>query len=241
MSVPNHGPLLAIDTSTTTAGIALYAEAGLLAEWSWPAGRAQTTTILAEIDRLTALCALRPADLGAVAVAIGPGAFNGLRVGMSTAKGLAHALALPLLGVPTLDVVAYPHGGQRLPVRAVLSAGRGRLVSARYVEIGGLLRQAGAYVNTTLDELGALIGEPTVVCGELPFEHLTAWRATTPDARIASPALSARRAGCLAEIAWTRLRAGERADPAVLEPIYLHGTSGGAAQTPAVVSASTND
>lgn len=242
MSVPDHGPLLALDTSTTTAGIALYAGAGLLAEWSWPAGRAQTTTLLAEIDRLMALCALRPADLGAVAVAIGPGAFNGLRVGMSTAKGLAHALALPLLGVPTLDVVAYPHGGQPLPIRAVIAAGRGRFVSARYERLGGALRQTGAYVNTTLDELAALIGGPTMICGELPFDRLAVWRAATPDARVASPALGARRAGFLAEIAWTRLRAGERDDPATLEPIYLHGATGaGAVRPPAVVSASTND
>ncbi len=241
MSVPERGPLLAIDTSTASAGIALYAASGLLAECVWPAGRAQTTTILAEIARLTGLCGLRPADLGALAVASGPGTFNGLRVGMSTAKGLAHALGLPLLGVPTLDVLAYPHGGQGLPIRAVIVAGRGRYVSARYVPLGGELRQASTYTNTTLDGLTALIDEPTLVCGELPFEQLDAWRMAAKQARIASPALGARRAGFLAEIAWARLRAGAHDDPATLEPIYVHGNGADAPARPLAMTPASND
>jgi len=241
VSAPERGPLLAIDTSTVSAGIALYAASGLLAECAWPAGRAQTTTILAEIARLTMLCGLRPADLGAIAVASGPGTFNGLRVGMSTAKGLAHALRVPLLGVPTLDVLAYPHGGQGLPIRAVIVAGRGRYVSARYVPLDGVLRQASTYANTTLDGLAALIDEPTLVCGELPFGQLDAWRMAAAQAQVASPALGARRAGFLAEIAWLRLRAGERDDPATLEPIYVHGGVGEASTRPLAMTPVSND
>jgi tRNA threonylcarbamoyladenosine biosynthesis protein TsaB len=241
VSAPERGPLLAIDTSTVSAGIALYAATGLLAECAWPAGRAQTTTLLPEIARLTALCGLRPADLGAIAVASGPGTFNGLRVGMSTAKGLAHALGVPLLGVPTLDVLAYPHGGQRLPIRAVIVAGRGRYVSARYVSPDGVPRQASAYANTTLDGLAGLIDEPTLVCGELPFERLAAWRIAAAQAQIASPALGARRAGSLAEIAWARLRAGEYDDPATLEPIYVHGDAGDTLARSSATTPATRD
>jgi len=242
VSVPERGPLLALDTSTVSAGIALYVASGLLAECSWPAGRAQTATLLAEIARLTALCGLRPADLGAIAVASGPGTFNGLRVGMSTAKGLAHALGLPLLGIPTLDVLAYPHGGQGLPIRAVIVAGRGRYVSARYLPLDGTLRRSSAYANTSLDGLTALIDEPTLVCGELPFGQLGTWRQAAALARIASPALGARRAGFLAEIAWQRLRAGERDDPATLEPIYVHGSAGEApARAPAAPHAANDE
>lgn len=241
MSVPERGPILAIDTSTTSAGIALYAASGLLAESSWPAGRAQTTTVLAAIDRVMALCGLRPGDLGAIAVASGPGTFNGLRVGMSTAKGLVHALRVPLVGVPTLDVLAYPHGGQGLPIRAVILAGRGRYVSARYVALDGELRQASAYANTTLEGLAELIDEPTLLCGELPFAQLGAWRQAAPRARIASPALGARRAGFLAEIAWGRLRAGEDDDPATLEPIYVHGNGAEAPARPLVTAPVAND
>lgn len=237
--------MLAIDTSTVMAGVALYSGAGLLAELGWPAGRTQTTTLLAEIGRLLALSGLTPRDLGAVAVATGPGSFNSLRVGLSTAKGLAFALDLPLLGVPTLDAVAYPHGGQGYPVRAVIAAGRGRLVSAPYHSSGGVgggpndrlnagrVWRAGDYANTTLEELAASITEATLVCGELPPGHPDVWRELAPLARLVSPALGARCAGCLAELAWRRFRAGERDDSAALEPLYLHGPPGGAQPVPA--------
>jgi tRNA threonylcarbamoyladenosine biosynthesis protein TsaB len=216
-------PLLAIDTSTGTAGIALYGPGGPLAETSWAAGRTQTASVLREVDRLCTLSALRPADLGAVAVATGPGSFNGMRVGISTAKGLVFALGLPLIGVPTLDATAYPHGDAGLPVRAVLAAGRGRYVSALYRWQEGAMQRVGDYENGSLADLAALIVEPTLVCGELPHEHLAEWQATAPLARVVPPTLNARRASCLAELAWQRHRRHESDDPATLEPVYLHG------------------
>ena len=216
-------PLLAIDTSTGVAGLALYGPGGVLAEAGWLAGRAQTAAALREIDRLCGLVSLRPSDLGAVAVATGPGSFNGMRVGLSTAKGLAFALSLPLLGVPTLDATAYPHGDAGCPVRAVLTAGRSRFVSALYRWQDGTMQRAGDYANTTLVELAALLVEPTLICGELPHERLAEWQATAPLARVVPPTLNARRASCLAEIAWQRHMRGEADDPATLEPVYLHG------------------
>ena len=218
-------PLLAIDTSTGVAGLALYDATGPLAEITWAAGRAQTGVVLREIDRLCQLCALQPRDLGAVAVAIGPGSFNGLRVGLSTAKGLAFALGLPLLGVPTLDAAAYPHANAGSPVRAVLLAGRARFVSALYRWHDDALRRLSEYENTTLDELAHLIVEPTLVCGELPLHQLAAWREQVPLARFPLPSLNLRRASYLAEIAWARHGRGEADDPTLLEPIYLHGSA----------------
>lgn len=222
-------PLLAIDTSTLVAGLALYGEEGPLAELIWPAGRAQTTALLGEVDRLLALCGLRPPDLGAVAVATGPGSFNALRVGLSTAKGLAFALAVPLIGVPTLDATAYPHASGGRPVRATLAAGRGRLVSALYRWDGDGPRRVGDYANTTLEGLAALVLEPTLVCGELAGEAARQLTTLAPAAQLPPPAARGRRPAALAELAWGRLRDGETDDPATLEPVYLHGPA-----TPAV-------
>src|SRR5437764_105699 len=203
------GALLALDTSTLAAGRALYRDGAPLAELQWPAGRAQTTAVLHEIDRLLGLAGLTVADLAAVAVAPGPGSFNGLRVGLSTAKGLVFALGLPLLGVPTLDATAYPHAAGGRPVRAVLAAGRGRLVSALYRWGEGAPRRVGDYANTPADG---------------------------PAAQLPPPALRGRRAACLADLAWGRLRRGEADDPAALEPVYLHPASTVAADAAAVVA-----
>lgn len=227
LDVQRRGPLLALDTSTMTAGLALYGATGLLAETSWPAGRTQTTAVLGEAARLLDLSGLVPADLGGVAVAIGPGAFNGLRVGLSTAKGLCFSLGLPIFGIPTLDAVAYPHGGHGYPVRAVIVAGRGRFVSALYGWSDGTLQRLTEYENTNLDGLAALISGPTLVCGELPQERLAHWRELAPAAILTSSTLNARRAGCLAELAWARFRRDQWDDPDTLEPVYLHGPPAG--------------
>ncbi len=225
-----EAPLLAIDTSTLQAGLAVYGEDGPLAELTWPAGRAQTAALLDAIDRLLALAGLRATDLGAVAVATGPGSFNGLRVGLSTAKGLAFARGLPLIGIPTLDATAYPHIGAGRPVRAVLAAGRGRLVSALYRWQGDSppygLRRAGEYENTSPEGLAALIVEPTILCGELDGATARTLATLAPVARIAAPALRPRRPGSLAELARERARRGDYDDPALLEPVYLHGPGG---------------
>ena len=223
------GALLAIDTSTLAAGLALYRDGGVLAELQWPAGRAQTSALLAEVERLLMLAGLAVGELGAVATATGPGSFNGLRVGMSAAKGLAFALDVPLVGIPTRDAAACPHAGAGRPIRAVLAAGRGRFVSALYRWRDGATVRAGDYANTTLEGLAALIVEPTLVCGELAPEEARRLAELAPAARVASPALGLRRAACLAELAWARLRRGESDDPDRLEPVYLHGPLAGEA------------
>ena len=80
--------------------------------------------------------------------------------------GLAFALDLPLLGVPTLDSTAYPHGRDGRPVRAVIAAGRGRYGSALYRWHEGGPHRLSEYANTTFEELAALIVAPTMVAPE---------------------------------------------------------------------------
>src|SRR5215210_4830202 len=99
--------LLAFDSSTEQAGVALF-DGVRRAEVAWDAGRTQTTSLLGQVHHLLGLLSLTVGDLGAIAVATGPGTFNGLRVGVSLAKGLAIALEIPILGVPTLAAGALP-------------------------------------------------------------------------------------------------------------------------------------
>lgn len=94
------GPILLIDTATTQAVIAVGGPDGaLLDQRRWTAGYRHGEELLARIDALLTDRGLAPAGLGAIAVGTGPGAFTGLRVGIATAKGLAHALGIPIVGV----------------------------------------------------------------------------------------------------------------------------------------------
>ena len=99
-------PILAFDTATTIAVVALgTADGELLGSSAWTAGYRHGEELLARVDAVLAEAGVRLAELGAIAVGTGPGAFTGLRVGLATAKGLAHGLAVPIVGIPTASAL----------------------------------------------------------------------------------------------------------------------------------------
>jgi len=215
--------LLAIDAASRVTGLALYDQAGLHMEQMWLSGDNHTVELMPCIVRACEQQGLAPSALQAVAVSLGPGSFTGLRVGLSVAKGLAMALGIPVLGVPTLDAIAYAHSREVLPVCAVLPAGRGRWCVALYQVRGASgWQRSSDYILASTDDLIALLQEPTLICGELDQPLAEALRTRAAErAVIASPALSMRRAGYLAELAWQRFCAGERDELSSLTPIYL--------------------
>ena len=124
--------LLALDTSTRQASVALCTEQTLLGEYTWQVGNNHSVELLERIQRLFAECGTTMQTLDAIAVATGPGSFNGLRVALTTAKSLAFALRKPLVGVSTLDIIAAQHRDWHGPICAVLEAGRAELYTACY-------------------------------------------------------------------------------------------------------------
>jgi tRNA threonylcarbamoyladenosine biosynthesis protein TsaB len=165
---------------------------------------------------------LKPAELGALAVALGPGSFTGLRIGLALAKGLALAQEIPLIGVPTLDILAAGQPILPLPLAAVLQAGRGRLAVGWYQAIEQEWKSASQVEILTPQELSERIQSPTWVCGEFTEEERRLLSRKRKNVLLASPALSLRRPAFLAELAWKRWQAGQVDDPASLAPIYLH-------------------
>ena len=122
--------LLAIDTATHFAGLALYDQGQVLAEESWYSAMTHTVELMPRIQRLLSTHQLAIESLAGIGVSLGPGSFTGLRIGLAAAKGMALPYRLPLVGVPTLDVVAYPFQNADQPVWAVIRAGRGRIGAA---------------------------------------------------------------------------------------------------------------
>lgn len=224
--VPPSGWLLAIDSSSHAASIALaQVDAGGLTgaggELVWPVGREGTVMLLAQIDHLLSICHCTAADLVGIVVTTGPGGFNALRVGMSVAKGLAFANDLPLYGVPTLDVAARAVAGWGLPVRAFNTAGRRRVVFTDYHPVGGFMTQVGEYAHRAPDDLAADLSAPTVLVGELSAADEAALR-DFPLVILPDHALRRRRAALALDIVLPRWLEGA-ADPLeTLEPLYLH-------------------
>lgn len=203
--------------------LALYDGQQVLAEETWRSANSHTVELMPSLVRMLERQKVSPSDLRGIAVALGPGSFTGLRIGLSLAKGLALPLAIPLVGIPTLDALVYSQDRRRDPVCAILQAGRGWVCAAFYRWRRGQWQRQGDYHLTTLEKLCASIETKTLFCGEIEAQAAQLLRQCLGEkAILASPAFSLRRAGYLAELGWQRLERGEVDDPTTLSPIYLH-------------------
>jgi tRNA threonylcarbamoyladenosine biosynthesis protein TsaB len=217
----DHRPILTIDTSSGQGGIALY-DGRHLSSRTWPADRAHTTTLLSEIHHLLDRAGVQVGDLGAVGIAIGPGAFTGLRVGFGVAKGFHLATGLPLIGIHTLEATALAFANCGTPIIATIGAGRGRLVWARYkLGFDGLFTMRPPR-NGTFDELmEELQGTgPVHFAGEIEDDQARLIEALEGVSIPPAP-LRLRHPGALAELAWRRWQSGSVDDAELIEPVYL--------------------
>jgi len=212
--------LLALDTSTTKAGIALY-DGEVLAEHVWLAGRDHGRMLMPVIEETVRRLGRRPDEIAAIAAARGPGSFTGLRVGLAVARGLAVALNVPVYGMNSLEVLAAGISPLGVPVRAVLAAGRGRYATAEYRLVDGRYIQDGDVMGVTLDSLLRLVVERCAVVGDLDAEGRGRLAALGEHVWVAPPALSVRRPAVLAERAWGLFRQGCQPGPEDGEPICL--------------------
>jgi len=164
-------PWIGIDTATHGASVALLdregrAEVRVLAERG-----AHARDLLGEIDRLLQAARVSRAELRGIGVAVGPGSFTGVRVGMATGKGLAMALDIPLVGLSTLEAIARAAAhGSTVDIAclcAVLAAGRGELYAARFGIRGGEVRRLTADSAWSPDALRADLPHGTVLAGDV--------------------------------------------------------------------------
>src|SRR6476469_3294105 len=121
--------LLAIYTSTTQTVLACYSERGLLGECVWQSGRDHSSQLLPQLSLLLRHLGRGRDEISAVAVALGPGSWSGLRVGVSTAKGFALARGVPVIGIGTLDILAYQHDRTGMATIPLIRLGRERFAS----------------------------------------------------------------------------------------------------------------
>jgi len=211
--------LLAIDTSTRYAGVALADEQRVLTCRVWFSKMSHTTELMPAIAEILKSKGLSVAAVEGVAIALGPGGFSALRVGMSVAKGLAMIAKKPLVGVPTLDLEASPYLESGLPVCSLLDAGRGEVASAHF-DAGG--RRTREDLICSLEELLEPIAEQTLFCGEgmqsiagVIKERLGSLAVLVGQSSTTS------RLRSLAAMARQRLADNETDDLATLQPYYL--------------------
>ncbi len=211
---------LSIDTSNETASIALSKSGDVITELTWRAGYNHGVELLPNIDYLTD--GIDRSEITAVIVAIGPGSFNGLRVGLATAKGLAVSFNSSIVGISTLEAEAYRHALHIEPICPVFNAGRGEIATALFQNKDGRWQRLIDEHITKLNELCAGLKTETVFCGQISDEIATEISRHMGDRAIVARGVRLlRRAGYLAELGWRRIANGDTDNPDTLQPLYL--------------------
>jgi tRNA threonylcarbamoyl adenosine modification protein YeaZ len=221
---------VAIDTASEIAGVGLSEDGVLLAETTWRTRQAHSRELLPGLEWLLTRAGRSKEQIEAVFVCLGPGSYAGLRVGLSTAKALAFALEIPIVGVGRLAADAFfPALAAESRVIAVQAAGRAELAWAAYAgnrAIGQSGKENDALVELVAPHLEPASGliaavEPgDVVCGELEkVDEATLAALESREARLVT-AMSPR-VLAVAELGWQRLRRGEVDNADTLVPLYL--------------------
>jgi len=213
--------LIALDTSTSWISLALFDGTYVRYEKTWESQHHHTVELAPAIEQLFDQTGSNRSDLTGLAVAVGPGSFTSLRIGLALAKGMSLALNIPVVGVPSLDVIAAAQPLDERPLLAVLQAGRRRLAYVTYQVQGDAWIAQDEPSVADAKELVRTIETPTLICGELSQEARTIIGRRWKNAIIAPPERCLRRAGFLAALGWARIQAGDADDPVSLAPIYL--------------------
>src|SRR3972149_4558286 len=214
---------VAIDTSTDIAGLALTQDGEILAELTWRCQMNHSVQLLPNLAHLLKQTNLSLESADCIIVAKGPGSYNGLRVGISTAKGLAFSLNIPIIGISTLEAEAYQYALTDLPVCPVFNAGREEIATATYQQKTGQWRQIAEERLTTIEALCAEITDKTVFCGEFVPAIADKLKEKLKSKAIIAPGL--RRAAFLAGLGLKRFKVGDYDDAATLQPFYFRGPS----------------
>lgn len=216
--------LLAIDTSTSLLGVALVDEQRVLASYELLAERAHAVELPQAVTRVLKAAGVTLEQVEGIAIDIGPGSFTGLRIGVAFVKALAFCLKKPVVGVPSLDVMAANHLFAPHLVCPIVDAKQKKLYAACFkTSDGGLAKQSDYHLLTVEELIPMLKDGPVMFLGDgIPLYRERLTQALGERARFATPDLWLPRAATLGRLGLERLAKGQRDDPSRLVPMYLH-------------------
>jgi tRNA threonylcarbamoyladenosine biosynthesis protein TsaB len=216
--------LLAINTSTLQFGLALMRSDGtVLAEHFMSRERGRYGTFMTALDFLFSASNTQPHDLTALSVALGPGSFTGLRVGLSAAKGICHALDIPIMGISSLEALASQLPLADLPVVPVLHSRKAELFAAQFVgENDHQLTRTKGDISLKAEELSKVFKEPALFIGnDFPNQGPLLRKALGPCAHLAPAHMWNLKASSVGFLGLIRLRSQDFDDLQAISPIYL--------------------
>jgi tRNA threonylcarbamoyladenosine biosynthesis protein TsaB len=215
--------ILGIETATSQVGVAIGGQEGLLASFHSTRDKRHAETLAPAVQFVCAQARVELSEIGCIAVDVGPGLFTGLRVGLAAAKAFAHALRVPMVGVSSLDLVAFPG---RLSSRLIVStvdARRGEMFYALYRRVHGGVQRVNdpevAQPSDVADQLRAL-GEDCLVLGDGGARYADEFDALR-GVELAREGFRYPTANSLVELAHMEAVREEFVAPREIEPLYL--------------------
>jgi len=234
--------ILAIDTSTRFLNVAVRDDSGILALFKSRDEFNHFSLLVPTIEKALNKCSLKIKDINAIALSIGPGSFTGLRVGVSTCKGINFVLGTPIVAVPTLDAIAYNFIGEKEHVLCPLIDAKKQKVYACFYRqthppnhltnrVGlqavktvnkptRLVRRLSDYMLTDIEGVLKMVDRPTLVFGDGATLYKDDCRGNAL-IRISQKEWSAR-PEIIAELGFKKAIKKEFTDPGSLVPMYLH-------------------
>jgi len=214
--------VLGIETSTLTGSVAVTDGREIIAELTLNSPKTHATRLMPSIDYLLKAADLTLSDLELIAVGTGPGSFTSLRIGISTAKSLAHVLKKPIVGVPTLDGLACQLPYAEATLCTLLDAHGDEVYWALYRNEVSELRRLTPYLLTPIESLVSQIEDRVIFVGEglKPYRSLI-------EEKLANLALFAPstfwipKASFVATLGLTKYQRGQRDDHLSLKPEYV--------------------
>lgn len=215
--------LLAIDTSTRYAGVALVSDEGHITQlMQWYSRQNHTRELIPAINSILERELISFQNVRGIAIAIGPGSFSALRVGLSVAKSLAWANSLPLITATTLEAEAFTYSISEVPVCAILDAGRDQLAWATFDSKDAYVKNLEDGAICDIEELFKVINNGVLLCGEGLEKHEETLSNIAPQSiKLATPYIPTHRISALALLCHTRFKSKILKDPSAVQPLYL--------------------
>ena len=215
--------ILGITTSTMQVGCAIGGHEGVLAQVHSSRGKRHAESLTPAIDFLRQQARIDLDEIGCVAVDVGPGLFTGLRVGVASAKAMAHALRIPMVGVASLDLLAFPVRWTPRLIVAAIDARRSELFTASYRQVPGGIQRLGERRVSTPDDLAGDLeatGEDVLLVGDGGLRYHEAFE-DVAGVELADQGMAHPSAASLVQLAHARALREDFVQPWELEPLYL--------------------
>lgn len=213
--------ILGIDTTTKFLTLGIYDNSKLY-EYTLETGTKLSVLLVPTIERVLNNLGLRPSQIDYFACGLGPGSFTGMRIGMAAIKGLSYALRKPVIGIPTLDIIALNAGIENGIIVPIIDAKRNFIYFSAYQVKGGVLKKTAPYQLLKEEELLKKIKDKSVVLGDALTLYKDKILMRVKAAQILDNDYWYPRAHNLISLALEKIKAKDFTDSFKVKPIYLY-------------------